>query len=234
MNLPPESVSKLLAAVRFGADGLVVVTAQDATSGTLRMQAFANAEALTATAESGRATFWSRSRNELWEKGKTSGHGLRVREIRIDCDGDGVLYLVDAEGPSCHTGATACFFRKITGEGWVEDDGQVEAPAAVLSRVAEVIKARRAQTAEKSYVASLLSKGLPKISEKITEEAQELNESLPTADKAHTAHEAADLIFHVLVGLEAADVPVEQVFTELRRRFGTSGLVEKASRPAKA
>lgn len=233
MNLPPESAAQLLAAVRFGADGLVVVTAQDATTGTLRMQAYANAEALTATVETGRATFWSRSRNELWEKGKTSGHGLQVREIRIDCDGDAVLYLVDSEGPSCHTGATSCFFRVLAPQGFVEDDGQVEAPAVVLSRVAQVIAARRAQTTEKSYVASLLAKGLPKISEKITEEAGELNESLPTDDAAHTAHEAADLIFHVLVGLEAANVPVEQVFAELRRRFGTSGLVEKASRPPK-
>lgn len=232
--LATHDIESLLAAVRFSSDGLVVVTAQEASTGLLRMQAYANAEALRHTVQTGRATFWSRSRNELWEKGKTSGHGLPVREIRIDCDGDAVLYVVEPEGPSCHTGATSCFFRKLTAEGLVDDGGPEEAPATVLSRVAQVIHARRTQASEKSYVASLLAKGWPKILEKIHEETGELAESLPTEDRAHTAHEAADLMFHVMVGLEAAGVPLEDVFAELRRRFGTSGLVEKASRPPKA
>lgn len=230
MDLFPNGVDSLIDAVRFSSDGLVCVTAQDATTGVIRMQAYANAEALRHTARTGLATFWSRSRSELWEKGKTSGNGLHVRQMRIDCDGDAVLYLVDPEGPSCHTGATSCFFRTATADGLVQDDGPNAPPAVVLSQVAQVIKSRRSQVSEKSYVASLLTKGWPKILEKIHEETGELAESLPTDDRKHTAHEAADLIFHVMVGLEAAGVPVEDVFAELQRRFGTSGLVEKASR----
>ncbi|MDX2023813.1 MAG: bifunctional phosphoribosyl-AMP cyclohydrolase/phosphoribosyl-ATP diphosphatase HisIE [Deltaproteobacteria bacterium] len=234
MNLAPAAVEALLSAVRFGPDGLVAVTAQDATTGVVRMQAYANAEALANTVKTGRATFWSRSRQELWEKGLTSGNGMPVQEVRIDCDGDAVLYVTQPEGPSCHTGATSCYFRKLTDEGLVNDGGPPEVPAAVISKVAAVISARRAQTSEKSYVASLLTKGLPKILEKIAEEAGELAEALPQTDRAHTTHEAADLIFHVMVGLEAANIPITDVFAELNRRFGTSGHVEKANRPPKA
>lgn len=221
-------VDALLAAASFDDRGLVPAIAQDATTGVVRMQAWASAEAVRATAASGYATFYSRSRKELWQKGATSGNTMRVRQIRIDCDGDAILYLVDAEGPSCHTGKTSCFFR----DGAAEDDGPAEAPAAIVSRVAAVIAQRRAQATEKSYVSSLLAAGWPKILGKITEEAREVVESLPGDDKAHTAHEAADVIFHLLVGLEAAGVPVDDVFAELRRRFGTSGLTEKASRTA--
>jgi len=228
------NIDALLAAVSFDAQGLVPVVAEDAASGVVRMFAWANSEALRATAASGDATFWSRSRGKLWRKGEESGNVMPVREVRLDCDGDAVLYLVDARGPSCHTGKTSCFYRRADGgELMVEDDGPPEAPAAILSRLATVIAGRRAEPPEKSYVSSLLSKGLPKINAKISEEARELTEALPTGDRPHIAHEAADLIFHALVGLEAAGVPVDDVFAELRRRFGVGGHAEKASRPPK-
>lgn len=224
----------LIAAIAFDREGLVPVVAQDAASGVLRMLAWANAEAVRATAESGQATFWSRSRKALWRKGETSGHVMPVREVRIDCDGDAVLYLVDAVGPSCHTGKTSCFFRAPqSGAGLVEDDGPPEPPAVILSRLATVIAARRQEAPERSYVASLLAKGFPKINAKIVEEAGEVTEAFPAGDRAHIAHEAADVIFHLLVGLEAAHVPVEDVLAELRRRFGVGGHAEKASRPPK-
>ena len=227
--MPPADV--LLAAVTFDRDGLVPVIAQVARTGMVRMVAWANREALAQTVTSGAAVFWSRSRQSLWRKGETSGNTLAVREVRIDCDGDVVLYVVDAEGPSCHTGATSCFYRRVGEDGaLVEDDGPADPPALVVARVAEVIAKRRRERPEKSYVVSLLDKGWPKINAKISEEAGELVEALPEGDAAHTAHEAADLIFHVLVGLEAAGVPPESVFAELRRRFGVSGIDEKASR----
>lgn len=222
---------ELLAAIAFDGAGLVPVVAQDARSGTVRMVAWANREALTSTLATGAAHFWSRSRQALWRKGESSGHTLGVREIRIDCDGDVVLYLVDAEGPSCHTGATSCFFRRVGPDGGLEaDDGPPESPGRVLSRVAEVIAARRRERPEKSYVVSLLDAGFEKINAKIEEEAGELAEALPAGDAAHTAHEAADLFFHALVGLEAAGVPLAAVFAELQRRFGVSGIDEKAGR----
>jgi phosphoribosyl-AMP cyclohydrolase / phosphoribosyl-ATP pyrophosphohydrolase len=202
----------------------------------VRMFAWANREALAATAATGFAHFYSRSRGALWKKGESSGHTLAVREIRIDCDGDVVLYRVDPEGPSCHTGATSCFFRAV-GPGadgaLTTDDGPPDPPALIVSRVAAIIARRKQERPEKSYVVSLLDAGLPKITGKILEEATELCEALPAADKAHTAHEAADLLFHMLVGLEAAGVATGAVFAELRRRFGTSGIDEKAARSKK-
>jgi len=220
----------LLSATTFDSAGLVPVIAQDRRTGVVRMFAWANREALRLTLETGQGHFWSRSRQALWRKGETSGNGLAVREVRLDCDGDAVLYLVDADGPSCHTGTTSCFYRRAEGNTLVADDGPPEPPALVVSRVADVIATRRRERPEKSYVVSLLDKGWPKILAKIAEESGELAESLPTPDIAHTAHEAADLLFHVLVGLEAAGVPVDDVFAQLRKRFGVSGIDEKASR----
>jgi phosphoribosyl-AMP cyclohydrolase / phosphoribosyl-ATP pyrophosphohydrolase len=223
-----------LSAVAFGADGLVPVIAQEARTGMVRMVAWANREALAATLETKAAHFWSRSRRELWRKGATSGNTMTVRQVRIDCDGDVVLYLIEPDGPSCHTGATSCFYRRVDGDGTLqEDDGPPDPPALVLARVAEVIARRRRERPEKSYVVSLLDGGLPKINAKIVEEAGELVEALPEGDAAHTAHEAADLLFHVLVGLEAAGVPVDAVFAQLKGRFGISGIDEKAGRKSK-
>ena len=228
----------LLGEVRFDGQGLVPVIAQDAATGVVRMFAWANRDALAATARTGMAHFWSRSRGALWKKGETSGHTLAVRQLRIDCDGDAVLYLVDPEGPSCHTGATSCFFRGLAvdaggidaGAALATDDGPPDPPAQIVSRVAAIVAQRRRERPEKSYVVSLLDAGWDKINVKIAEEAGELAEALPEGDKAHTAHEAADLLFHVLVGLEAAGVPIDAVYAELRRRFGVSGIDEKASR----
>jgi phosphoribosyl-ATP pyrophosphohydrolase/phosphoribosyl-AMP cyclohydrolase len=221
----------LLGAVKLDAQGLIPVIAQEASTGMVRMFAWANRQALEQTLATGQAHFWSRSRGALWRKGETSGNTLAVRELRIDCDGDVVLYLVAPDGPSCHTGATSCFFRKVGPDGGLaEDDGPPDPPALIVARVAEVIARRRRERPEKSYVVSLLDAGLPKINAKIDEEARELREALPAGDAAHTAHEAADLLFHMLVGLEAAGVPVDAVFGELARRFGVSGIDEKASR----
>jgi phosphoribosyl-ATP pyrophosphohydrolase/phosphoribosyl-AMP cyclohydrolase len=235
----------LLAAVKFDADGLVPAIAQDAATGMVRMMAWANAEALRATLTGGQATFWSRSRQALWRKGSESGNVLAVREVRLDCDGDAVLYLCDPAGPSCHTGKTSCFYRHaqpaapVTASGapagaapaaLPEDDGPAPPPAAILDRLTQVIRTRRSEAPDKSYVASLLSKGLPRINAKILEEAREVTEAFGEADRAHIAHEAADVLFHLLVGLEATQVPLDEVFAELHRRFGVSGHAEKAAR----
>ncbi|HVU52434.1 MAG TPA: bifunctional phosphoribosyl-AMP cyclohydrolase/phosphoribosyl-ATP diphosphatase HisIE [Polyangia bacterium] len=231
MSGTPEPAA-LLDAVTFDAQGLVPVIAQEAATGQVRMLAWANREAVARTLATKQAHFWSRSRAKLWRKGEESGNTLAVREVRIDCDGDVVLYRVDPAGPSCHTGATSCFYRAHDEErGALEaDDGPPDPPAVIIARVAEVIRTRRIERPDKSYVVSLLDRGFEKINEKISEEAGELVEALPRGDRGHTAHEAADLIFHVLVGLEAAGVPADDVFAELGRRFGVSGIDEKASR----
>jgi phosphoribosyl-ATP pyrophosphohydrolase/phosphoribosyl-AMP cyclohydrolase len=255
LNTAPAASGELLVEnVEFDVNGLVPVIAQDVETGVVRMLAWANREALVQTLQTGAAVFWSRSRRAVWRKGETSGNTLWVREIRVDCDGDAVLYLVDADGPSCHTEHTSCFYRHTPVEGLApappahaaagedaaaaalapgalaEDDAPPDPPAVVVSRVANVIARRRRERPDRSYVVSLLDAGWPKILEKIREESEELGEALPAGDAAHTAHEAADLLFHVLVGLEAAGVPVNSVFDQLRRRFGVSGLDEKARR----
>jgi phosphoribosyl-AMP cyclohydrolase / phosphoribosyl-ATP pyrophosphohydrolase len=218
-------------AVSYDADGLVPVIVQERATGMVRMLAWANRTALEQTLATGQMHFWSRSRQALWRKGETSGNTLALRSLRVDCDGDVLLAVVDPEGPSCHTGATSCFYRARADDGSIAaDDGPADPPAVILARVAAVIAKRRRERPEKSYVVSLLDAGFAKINGKISEEARELVEALPAGDAAHTAHEAADLIFHALVGLEAAGVPVEAVFAELGRRFGISGIDEKASR----
>ena len=217
--------------INFDASGLVPVIVQERATGMVRMLAWANRAAVEQTLATGQMHFWSRSRQALWRKGEASGNTLGLRALRVDCDGDVLLAVVDPVGPSCHTGATSCFYRARAEDGGVvTDDGPADPPAVILARVAAVIAARRRQRPEKSYVVSLLDAGLPKINAKISEEAGELVEALPEGDAAHTAHEAADLIFHALVGLEAAGVSLESVFAELGRRFGISGIDEKASR----
>ncbi len=238
MSAPADDQARaadaFVAAVKFDEQGLVPAIAQDVSTGVVRMFAWANAEALRATFAAGQATFWSRSRRQLWRKGAESGHVMPVRELRLDCDGDAVLYLCDPVGPSCHTSRTSCFFRTsplpAPAAALAEDDGPAEVPGAILSRLAQVIRARRQETAEKSYVASLLTRGVPKINAKVMEEAREVTEALTAGEPHAIAHEAADVIFHLLVGLEATGVSVDDVFAELRRRFGTSGHTEKASR----
>jgi phosphoribosyl-ATP pyrophosphohydrolase/phosphoribosyl-AMP cyclohydrolase len=213
--------------------GLVPCIVQDAARGTVLMLAWMNAEALRLTRETGTVHFWSRSRQALWKKGETSGNTLALVELRVDCDLDAVLVRARPAGPTCHTGKASCFFHKDDG---LDDEG-VPAPAgaAILDQLDAILAARRdAATPEKSYTRSLLDAGMPKILAKIAEEHGELAAELPAGADGKVIHEAADLLFHVMVGLTARRIPIERVFDELARRFGTSGHVEKAARTGKA
>jgi phosphoribosyl-ATP pyrophosphohydrolase/phosphoribosyl-AMP cyclohydrolase len=204
--------------------GLVPCVVQDAATHVVLMLAWMNAEALRLTRETRAVHFWSRSRQALWKKGETSGHTLAVVELRVDCDRDAVLVRATPAGPTCHTGTTSCFF---TSDEHGDDDGP--APP-ILSRLERTIEARRAATAANSYTKSLLDAGMPKILAKIAEEHGELAAELPAGPDAKVVHETADLLFHVMVGLAARQIPIEAIFAELTRRFGTSGHVEKAAR----
>lgn len=209
--------------------GLVPAIVQDADTGVVLMLAWMNAEAWRLTRETGEVHFWSRSRAALWKKGESSGNVLRVAEVRVDCDDDAVLVKARPAGPTCHTGRTACFFHQ--GGDAPDDDGAP--PAHVVDRLERVLHARRDASAEKSYTRSLLAAGMPKILAKIAEEHGELAAELPAGDRAKVVHETADLLFHVMVGLVARDIPVADVWRELGRRFGVSGHDEKAARPPK-
>ena len=206
--------------------GLVPCVVQDAERGTVLMLAWMNAEALKLTRETGIVHFWSRSRQALWKKGETSGNTLAVVELRIDCDHDAVLVRAKPAGPTCHTGATSCFFHKDDG---TDDDG---VPAVTtIEQLDRVLQARRdSASGEKSYTKSLLDAGMPKILAKIAEEHGELAAELPSGEDGKVIHETADLLFHVMVGLTARNIKIESVLDELARRFGTSGHAEKAAR----
>lgn len=222
-----------LSELKYDERGLVTVVAQDRLTGELRMLAHANREALEATLNTGQAHFYSRSRAALWKKGETSGHVLRVSEVWTDCDGDAVVYLVDPAGPTCHTGRPTCFFRVIGKDGAIAEHAGAHAMSA-LPRLWAELKARTASTGGKSYTRKLLDGGPAAIGAKIIEEAGELVEAIHAESDERVVSETADVLYHVLVGLLSRGVDLRAVQAELARRFGVSGLDEKAARPPKA
>jgi phosphoribosyl-ATP pyrophosphohydrolase/phosphoribosyl-AMP cyclohydrolase len=217
--------------MQFDEHGLLPVVAQDHLTGEIRMVAFANERAVHLTLETGRATFWSRSRRELWEKGLTSGNGMDVKAVLVDCDADCLVYLVAPRGPTCHTGKPSCFFRQARLEdGHVRlSDSEVPAPT-LLARLEQVLEARRGASAKASYTKSLYDGGAPKIGEKLVEEAGELARAVAGESDERVTAEAADVLFHVMVALRSRGIGFEQVLLELQRRTGTSGHDEKRSR----
>ena len=176
------------------------VVVQDDTTGAVLMLAWANAEALARTLATGRATFWSRSRKELWVKGETSGNFMDVSEVREDCDEDALLYRVRPHGPACHTGQATCFFRDHDG------DEIAPPPATLVDALADVIDARRASDEPESYTALLWRRGESYVAAKVVEEAAEVADAAVTRTQAELAEEAADLVYHLLALLRMKDV----------------------------
>ncbi|WP_243149824.1 bifunctional phosphoribosyl-AMP cyclohydrolase/phosphoribosyl-ATP diphosphatase HisIE [Thermaerobacter sp. PB12/4term] len=235
----------LLESVCFDERGLVPVVVQDAERGDVLMLAYANREALARTLAEGRAWFFSRSRQRLWLKGETSGHTLRVREARIDCDGDAVLYRVEPAGPACHTGERSCFYRTATipagspatpartgspatpsptGTQAVAArtearTGAPEGPIArELSRLEAVIRERVRERPAGSYTTQLLEAGLPRILQKVGEEAVETVVAGGHQDGHRLVEEAADLLYHLTVLLVVRNAGWDAVAAELGRR----------------
>jgi len=211
--------------------GLLPVVAQDRLTGEIRMVAFATLGSVRHTLETGRATFFSRSRNELWEKGSTSGSTMNVAGVLVDCDADCLIYLVTPHGPSCHTEAPSCFFRRavLKGDNVDIDDAEVPAPT-LLARLERVLEARKSDDADRSYTKSLYDAGPEKIGEKLREEASELAVAMASEDDARVVSEAADVVFHMMVALRFRGITIDRVLGELDRRAGTSGHDEKRSR----
>jgi len=191
--------------VRFGDDGLVPVVAQSALAGEVLMVAYADRAALERTRDTGEAHYHSRSRGGLWKKGETSGHTQAVAEVRVDCDGDAVLYVVRQTGPACHTGTPTCFG---------------EPGGGTLVRLAGTIARRARERPDGSYTARLLGEGVARVAQKLGEEAVETVVAATAEDGARLASEAADLLYHLLVLLEAKRLPLERVLEELDRRAG--------------
>lgn len=191
------------------ADGLVPAIVQDVETGTVLMLGFINQEGVQKTRESGRVTFYSRSRQKLWTKGETSGNYLDVVSIAADCDNDTLLIKVTPTGPVCHTGAATCFG---------ETNEERSRPGDLLTEIELVIDARRKQTPDDSYVAKLFDKGINKIAQKVGEEAVELVIEAKDDDPERFKSEAADLLFHYLILLRAKGTSISEVIEELKTR----------------
>lgn len=228
-------MSKL--SIKWDSQGLVPAVVQHHESYAVLMLAYMNEEALTKTLETGIVHFFSRSRQSLWKKGETSGNTLSLVNIRTDCDSDAIVVLANPVGPTCHTGTQSCFYKDIdpaTAAVANEDQGPTGARAAIVDKLFDVLCKRRDESdPAKSYTRSLLDKGFPKIEAKISEESGELLEVLAAGDESKVVHESVDLLFHMLVGLCARGIEIDDVWDELDRRFGVSGHDEKAARTPK-
>ena len=212
----------------FGESGLLPAVVQDRLTGQVRMVGYMSRESLAATLRTGRATFFSRSRNELWEKGQSSGNTLRVVSLHADCDADTILVLAEPTGPTCHTGTPSCFFRRIGEDGALTDEAR--SAATFLEDLEREIEARKQSVGTKSYTRHLLDGGAERIGAKIREEADELARALESESDERVASEAADVLYHAMVGLASRGIALRDVIAKLAARAGTSGHDEKARR----
>ena len=237
MSLPDLNID--LSAVSFGPDGLVPVVTQDAATGAVLMQAYANREALEHTLATRQGTYFSRSRGELWVKGLTSGHTQHVLSVSLDCDGDSLLYRVQQRGPACHTGAYSCFHTPLLEEETTTLNAAPVLDAVpvldtVLERVYGTIRERLETLPESSYVARLHAGGLDRVLKKIVEESGEVLLAAKNAATGSLAEreaaaaelrtEVADLLFHTLFAMAEVGVTPTEVAAVLEQREGRSGL----------
>lgn len=195
--------------IRFDDDGLVPCVVQDANTGAVLTLAYMNADSLAKTKETGDVWFFSRSRQELWHKGETSGNFLRVKELRYDCDEDAILAIVIPDGPACHTGETTCFYRAF--DGVVRQ--KFEAPGDLQTTLDE----RRASMPEGSYTTELLNNP-PLIAEKVLEEAEEVTRAAREESDERVANEAADVIYHLAVLMTQRGLSITDAFAVLNER----------------
>jgi phosphoribosyl-AMP cyclohydrolase / phosphoribosyl-ATP pyrophosphohydrolase len=198
-------------ALAFDERGLVPCVAQDWHTGEVLTLAYMNREALDRTLDSGEMHFWSRSREELWRKGETSGNVQRLRSLRYDCDADALLALVEPAGPACHTGERTCFYRSLGDEAI--------APHEALPTLARTLAQRRRDLPEGSYSAELFRAGTERIGEKVEEEAEETARASREESDQRVREEAADLLYHLGVLLESRGLSYSDALEELTRRM---------------
>jgi phosphoribosyl-ATP pyrophosphohydrolase/phosphoribosyl-AMP cyclohydrolase len=201
----------------YDANGLIPAIVQHAHSGEVLMLGYMNADALSQTQASGNVTFFSRSRQQLWVKGETSGHFLRFVEARHDCDGDSLLILALPIGPTCHTGTPSCFAWQIDGQA---TDQRVP-PLSMLGRLSDLVVARKQQMPEGSYTTKLFTGGVDRIGKKIGEEAAEMIIAAKNNSDAELTWETADFLYHALVLLTNQGVSLDMIMAELARRHTT-------------
>jgi len=186
--------------------GLIPVIIQDAVTRNVLMLGFMNEEAYTKTKTEGKVTFFSRSKNRLWTKGETTGHFLHVIDIKVDCDNDTLLIKVKPDGPTCHTGTDTCWSEVNSGRTFF------------IEKLAGVIKDRKNNPTDASYTASLFRKGINKVAQKVGEEAVEIVIEAKDNNDDLFKGEAADLLYHYLILLEAKNIPLDDVIKVLESR----------------
>lgn len=204
--------------IKLNERGLVPAIAQDIDTGQVLMLGYMNPGSLKRTVEGGQVWFYSRSQEDLWHKGEVSGNYLNLREAWVDCDGDTILLKVQPDGPTCHTGETSCFFNPM--EEVPQDYETSDSGPGILDELFAVIQDRRREQPEGSYTAKLIQEGVPRIAQKVIEEAGETAIAAVQGDKDNLPGEVADLLYHVLVLMAASDVSPRSVWEELRRRRG--------------
>ncbi|KPL88890.1 bifunctional phosphoribosyl-AMP cyclohydrolase/phosphoribosyl-ATP diphosphatase HisIE [Herpetosiphon geysericola] len=200
----------------YDSQGLIPAVVQHARSGEVLMVGYMNAEALAKTQTSGLVTFWSRSRQELWTKGETSGNVLKFIAARTDCDNDALLILAEPSGPTCHTGERSCFHTTLDG---TKREGSA-VPLAFVSQLFEFLREREQTRPIGSYTTYLLEKGVDKIGKKIGEESAEVIIAAKNGNPDELRNEASDLIYHLFVLLLNQGVSPEDVWFTLRERHG--------------
>ena len=234
--------SEILSQIKFNKEGVIPVIIQDGKTNQVLMLAYMNRESLGKTLEEGRTCFYSRSRRELWFKGSTSGNTQLVKKIVLDCDNDTLLVLVEQKGVACHTGNYSCFFKEIKGDkieeiklespiylqkeqvGKIKSSQgesrgeQLEIDSEIIDEIYKVIKDRKLNYKNDSYVCKLLANSEDMLPKKIGEEAAEVIIALKDKDKDAIIYEVADLWFHTLVALGSCNISPQEIFEELKRR----------------
>ena len=211
MTFKVEEASLLTERINWSkVDGLVPAIIQDFRSSQVLMMGYMNQEALAKTAETGKVTFFSRTKERLWTKGETSGNVLQLVNISLDCDNDTLLVKVEPIGPTCHLGNTTCW----------DVDPQEESQMVWLNQLERLLEARKNADPESSYTASLYAKGTKRISQKVGEEGVEVALAATSGDKSELVCESADLVYHLMVLLQDQGLSMNDVINKLKQRHG--------------
>jgi phosphoribosyl-ATP pyrophosphohydrolase/phosphoribosyl-AMP cyclohydrolase len=200
--------------MKFDSNGLMPAIVQHAHTGEVLMLGYMNEAAISATQTTGLVTFYSRSRQQLWTKGESSGNYLRVSEVRTDCDGDSLLVLALPDGPTCHTGKPSCFAWQLDG---IEANTRMPA-LTMLGRLNDMVLARKSEMPDGSYTTKLFNGGVDRIGKKIGEEAAEIIIAAKNNSAEELTWETADFLYHALVLLANQGVSLDSIMRELERR----------------
>ena len=203
--------------LNFDKEGLIPAIVIDEASDVVLMLAYMNEESLKISIDEGKTCFWSRSRNELWRKGETSGNVQHIIHIKTDCDRDTLLVTVRKSGPACHTGTNSCFFEEVFDAG-EKNSNEQQAETFSLDTLHEIITDRKINKKPGAYTTYLFEKGTDKILKKIGEESTEVIIAAKAGDKAETIYELADLVYHAMVLMTDMGITPDDIIAELASR----------------